>query len=450
MLIDLVVACCKNQHGLFQGIGVRNNIPWHSSEDLLHFKELTKGSTIIMGRKTHESIGRILPDRENIVIGNQFKKKIPKVFYVRSPEDALELAESLNQNQVYIIGGAQIYNYFLQHFCISKIYLTEINETHRTDREFIVSANFIQASSKSLSDNAVLKIYHSANPEENIYLNIIRNIIENGVSKDDRTGVGTLAVFGEKMTFNLQNGFPLLTTKKVPWKMVLKELLWFISGSTDAKVLQNQNVHIWNGNTTREFLDNRGLTHLPEGDLGAMYGFCFRYYGAEYINCETDYTGKGFDQIQNAVDLIKSDPGSRRILITSYNPAERNNICLYPCHGLVIQFFVRDGYLDCQMYQRSADMGLGVPFNIASYAFLTHMMAHVTEKSPGVLTIVTGDTHVYKNHIEPLKRQLNKTPYVFPWLKINRNVESIFNFKLEDFDMLDYRCYPSIKMQMAV
>jgi dihydrofolate reductase/thymidylate synthase len=450
MLIDIIVACCKNQQDRFIGIGAGNNIPWHSSEDLQHFKNITKDSAIIMGRKTHESIGRSLSDRHNIVIGNQFRKKTPGCFYVRSPEDAIELASSLNQTQVFIIGGSQIYNYFLHYYQVSKIYLTEINQTHQTDRSFVVPANYIEASYTILSNIATLKVYHCSNSAENSYLNIIKDIISNGVSKDDRTGVGTLANFGEKMTFDLQHGFPLLTTKRVPWKMVLKELLWFISGSTDNKILQEQNVHIWDGNTTREFLDNRGLSRLPEGDLGAMYGHAFRYYGSEYKDCKTDYNGQGYDQIANAVELIKNDPGSRRILITSYNPAERNNICLYPCHGLVIQFFVRNQFLDCQMYQRSADMGLGVPFNIASYAFLLTMMAHVTGKSPGKLAIITGDTHVYKNHIEPLQRQLNRVPYAFPELKINRTVDSIFDFKLEDFEMNDYRCYPGIKMKMAV
>lgn len=453
MLINIVVACSKDPYGdsheNFVGIGYDNRIPWHSPEDMESFKKITENTILLMGRKTHESIGRILTDRENFIVGNQFSKKIPGAFYFRSIEDAVETAKDLDKN-ISVIGGSEIYRYMLKNYTISKVYLTEINRVYTVNKFFHIDFKYFKISrQEKLSDLANLVVYNRKNSEEEAYLELIRKAI-GGSERVDRTSVGTFAVFGEKLTFDLSKGFPLLTTKKIPWKMVLKELLWFLSGSTDNQVLNEQNVHIWDGNTTREFLDSRGLNNLPEGDLGAMYGFQFRHSGAQYKDCKTDYTGQGFDQIKNAIDLIKNDPGSRRIIITSYNPADREKMCLYPCHGLVIQFFVRENMLDCQMYQRSADIGLGLPFNIASYAFLVHMFAHVTGLSPGVLNIITGDTHVYSNHVEPLKRQLERTPYAFPKLKINREVKDIFDFCTDDFDIIDYECYPGIKMQMAV
>lgn len=447
MIIDIVVACCRDLSGKFTGIAKDGEIPWKSSEDLEYFKNITMGKTVIMGRKTHEVIGRALPGRTNIVVGNRFHKKIPGCYYLRDCDSALELAEDLGNNQVFIIGGEGIYEYFIDNYKINTIYLTEIDEYHDCDRHF-KTPDFRLAKTIPLSELATVKVLHGVNFEEENYLNLIQKAIK-GTVKDDRTGVGTHSVFGEKLTFDLES-FPLLTTKKVPWKMVLKELLWFISGSTDNKVLQDQNVHIWDGNTSREFLDNRGLSHLPSGDLGEMYGHLFRHYGAEYVNCKTDYTGQGIDQIEYVIETIKNDPNSRRIMMTSFSPSSVKNSCLYPCHGNIIQFYIRGDKLDCQMYQRSADIGLGLPFNIASYAFLVYMIAHVTGYTPGILTIVTGDTHVYKTHIEPLSKQIVRTPYLFPRLEITRKVESIFDFKLDDFNIVEYRSYPEIKMEMCV
>jgi dihydrofolate reductase/thymidylate synthase len=207
--------------------------------------------------------------------------------------------------------------------------------------------------------------------EEYQYINLIKHILENGISKDDRTGVGTLSIFSHNMTFNLRERFPLLTTKKVYWKAVVEELLWFISGSTNSNILKEKGVNIWDGNSSREFLDSRGLTHYNQGDIGPGYGFQWRHFGATYENMHSDYSGKGVDQLQQVIELIKKDPYSRRIVMTSWNPCDVDSMALPPCH-MFCQFYVsKGGYLSCQMYQRSADMGLGVPFNIASYSLLT-------------------------------------------------------------------------------
>lgn len=252
------------------------------------------------------------------------------------------------------------------------------------------------------------------------------------------------------MRFDLRdNTFPLLTTKRVFWRGVAEELIWFIHGDTNAKTLQDKNIHIWDGNSTREFLDKCGFTDREEGDLGPVYGFQWRHIGAEYKTCKDDYTGQGIDQLNEVITRIKTNPNDRRIIMTAWNPIDIPKMALPPCHCLV-QFYVANGELSCQMYQRSADMGLGVPFNIASYALLTYMIAHVTGLKPGDFVHTLGDAHVYLNHVEPLKEQLQREPRPFPKLYIKRKVERIEDFVFEDFEVKDYNPHPKINMEMAV
>lgn len=282
------------------------------------------------------------------------------------------------------------------------------------------------------------------------YLELTQRIIAKGNKRLDRTGVGTLSIFGTQMRYNLRNNtLPLLTTKRVFFRGVAEELLWFIRGSTNAKDLQQKNIHIWDGNSTREFLDSAGFTDREEGDLGPVYGFQWRHFGAKYKTCHDNYTGEGIDQLAEVINRIKTNPTDRRIIMSAWNPVDIPQMALPPCHCLA-QFFVADGELSCQLYQRSADMGLGVPFNIASYALLTHMIAHVTGLKAGDFVHTTGDTHVYLNHVEPLKEQLVRKPKPFPTLHFKRDVKSIDEFQFEDFDVRGYEPYPSIKMQMAV
>jgi len=288
------------------------------------------------------------------------------------------------------------------------------------------------------------------NHDELQYLNLIQRIIDTGNAKGDRTGTGTMSLFGAQMRFDLRDGtFPLLTTKKVFWRGIAEELFWFIRGSTDAKELQEKNVRIWDANGSRTFLDNLGFTDREEGDLGPVYGFQWRHFGAEYIDTKADYAGQGVDQLMDVIDKIKNKPNDRRIIMCAWNPADLNRMALPPCHCLV-QFYVANGELSCQLYQRSADMGLGVPFNIASYALLTHMIAHVTNLKPGDFVHTLGDAHVYSNHVEPLKVQLQREPKSFPKLIIKRQVEKIEDFKFEDFAVEGYEPHPKITMEMAV
>ncbi|KAJ6638179.1 Thymidylate synthase [Pseudolycoriella hygida] len=282
------------------------------------------------------------------------------------------------------------------------------------------------------------------------YLNLIKHILGHGKKRGDRTGVGTISVFGGQMRFNLRNQtFPLLTTKKVFFRGIAEELLWFIKGCTDAKELQKKNVRIWDGNSTREFLDKNGFTDREEGDLGPVYGFQWRHFGAKYKTCKDDYSGHGVDQLNDVIKRIKENPNDRRIIMSAWNPIDVPQMALPPCHCLV-QFYVADGELSCQLYQRSADMGLGVPFNIASYALLTHMIAHVTGLKAGDFVHTLGDAHVYLNHIEPLQEQIKREPKPFPVLNFKRTVNSIEDFVYEDFEIKDYVSHPSIKMDMAI
>lgn len=290
----------------------------------------------------------------------------------------------------------------------------------------------------------------AGNAEEMQYLRIVQDIINTGVKRGDRTGTGTLSKFGVQMRFSLRdNVLPLLTTKRVFWRGVAQELLWFVAGCTNAKALSEKGIRIWDRNASREFLDGRGLIHREEWDLGPVYGFQWRHFGADYADMHADYSGKGVDQLANCIKSIKENPTDRRIVMSAWNPADLDKMALPPCH-MFAQFYVANGELSCQMYQRSADMGLGVPFNIASYSLLTRMMAQVCGLRAGEFVHVIGDAHVYLNHVEPLREQLTRTPYAFPTLKINEAVTDIDGFKYEDFTVEGYKCHKTIKMALAV
>jgi len=284
---------------------------------------------------------------------------------------------------------------------------------------------------------------------EQQYIDLVREVIETGDDRSERTGTGTFAKFGCQMKFDLRTSFPLLTTKKVFWKGVVEELLWFLRGSTNANVLSNKGVTIWDANASRQSLDKLGLTHREVGDLGPIYGWQWKHFGAKYVDMHTDYTGQGVDQLAELIHTIKHNPNDRRMILTAWNPTDLKQVALPACH-LMCQFFVAKGELSCQLYQRSCDLGLGVPFNIASYALLTVMLAHVTGLKPGEFIHTMGDTHVYKNHVEALKTQIARTPRPFPTLKITREVSDIESFQLEDFEITGYDPYPAVQMEMSI
>jgi thymidylate synthase len=285
--------------------------------------------------------------------------------------------------------------------------------------------------------------------QEHQYLDLIKDVINNGTVKDDRTKIGTISKFGAMMRFSLRDDFPLLTTKRVFWKGVVEELLFFIKGDTNSKHLEEKSINIWAKNTSREFLDSLGLHDREEGDMGPMYGFQWRHYGAKYTNMHADYTGQGIDQLRECIRLIKEDPTSRRIVMSAWNVSDMSDMVLNPCH-ILVQFNVSNGELSCMMFQRSVDCGLGLAFNIASYALLTYIIAHITGLKVGDLIISTGDTHIYLNHVEPLKIQLERDPRPFPKVVIKCEPKDIDDYKFEDFELVDYKPHPTIKMDMAV
>ncbi|KAL3455829.1 thymidylate synthase [Aspergillus heterothallicus] len=311
--------------------------------------------------------------------------------------------------------------------------------------------------------------------EEYQYLDLVREILETGEKRPDRTGTGTISIFAPRpLKFKLNdNGspiLPLLTTKRVFTRAVIAELLWFIQGNTSSHALSQAGVKIWDGNGSREFLDRVGLSHREEGDLGPVYGFQWRHFGAEYVDAKTDYTDKGVDQLAHIIHKLRTDPYDRRMILSAWNPKDIPSMALPPCH-MFAQFYVSypqgaaaasdddsteektkpQGHLHCQLYQRSCDMGLGVPFNIASYALLTHMIAHVCELVPGSLTHVMGDAHVYLDHVDALKTQLEREPRAFPQLEIPREKGgSIDGWQVGDFVIKGYEPHGPIPMKMSV
>ncbi len=261
------------------------------------------------------------------------------------------------------------------------------------------------------------------------YLDLLDHVLQHGTKKTDRTGTGTNSVFGYQMRFNFDDGFPLLTTKKLHLKSILYELLWFLKGETNIKFLTENNVSIWN-----EWADGNG-------ELGHVYGYQWRSWGKP--------DGQKVDQISQVIDSINNNPDSRRHIVSAWNVGEMDKMALPPCH-LLFQFYIADGMLSCQMYQRSADIFLGVPFNIASYAILTMMVAQVTGLKPGEFVHTLGDAHLYLNHIEQAKLQLTRQPYALPQLKINPDIKNIFDFKYEDFSLENYNAHPHIKAAISV
>jgi dihydrofolate reductase/thymidylate synthase len=489
MNIKLNIIYCDTTDGI---IGVKNDLFCKLSSDLKYFQKITttkfnnKENVVIMGYNTWKSIGKPLKNRTNIVISKNHKDEFNEnsdVSCFESIESCFKHLMNIDFGKVFIIGGSTIYKeIILNHFDkIDLIYHTEIlvnvpvdilihNSEDLTFSGISLPQYMIDKSIKNLKHDykkSIGKIYdfttnqyiekeinysenvyqktNNINHEEYQYLNIMKDILENGSQKQSRNSI-VYSQFGKQMKFDLRNGFPLLTTKRVPWKTVLRELIWFINGSTDNRLLQQQNVHIWDGNSTKEFLESRGLEHYEDGDLGPIYGFQWRHFGAEYKNHETDYSEKGKDQLQWIIDEIKSNPNSRRLIMSSWNPSDLEKMALPPCH-VMVQFNIDGEYIDAQLYQRSGDLFLGVPFNIASYSFLLHIIGNLTGYTPRYFIHTLGDTHIYENHKEAVNEQLSRIPSQFPKILVN-NIKNINEIEESDFEILDYNYYPTIKADM--
>lgn len=300
-------------------------------------------------------------------------------------------------------------------------------------------------------ENMISKKNLEKNLEECQYLQLIQDILEKGTVEDCRNGT-THSLFGNMMRFSLKDGqIPILTTKRIAWKTCFQELVWFISGSTSNHTLQKQGVNIWTPNASREFLDSRGLHNLEEGDLGPIYGHQWRHFNAPYTNSSQDYTDKGIDQLQNIITMLKNPEQrtSRRMILSAWNPEQLNEMALPPCH-ILMQFNVRDNqYLSCALYQRSGDVGLGVPFNIASYSFLVHILAKHCNLIADEFVYFLGNAHIYTEHLEVLKEQIQKMPFIFPKINIKTQHEKIEEYSLDDIEWIEpYQSHGTIKMKM--
>ncbi|KAL8129539.1 hypothetical protein V2J09_018694 [Rumex salicifolius] len=486
------------------GIGKDGKLPWNLPSDLKFFKDITlttsapgKKNAVVMGRKTWESIPskyRPLPGRLNVILTRSLESNIitsEDVVTCQSMVSALELLAgstySVSIERVFVIGGGQILKEALNGPACDAIHITEIETGIECDTfippidsflfhpwysslpsvennirfcfttyarvrralvdmdaqdESMVASSKLNTSKFEIQDFSFLPQNVLKRHEEYMYLQLVEEILSNGNVKGDRTGTGTLSKFGSQRVF---------------WRGVVEELLWFISGSTNARILQDKGIHIWVGNASRSYLDSIGLNDREEGDLGPVYGFQWRHFGARYTNMHADYTGQGFDQLSDVIHKIKNNPDDRRIILSAWNPSDLKMMALPPCHmfaqaGVSLYvFYVANGELSCQMYQRSADMGLGVPFNIASYALLTCMIAHSNcDLIPGEFIHVIGDTHVYATHIAPLQEQLKNQPRPFPILKINPEKKDINSFVASDFKLTGYDPHQKIEMKMAV
>lgn len=445
MRVNLIVA--MDEKG---GIGKNGLIPWNVPEDLHMFRRMTKGGTVVMGRRTWESLqGRPLPGRQNIVIGSHDVrppkgKSPPATEWMTTTSLALALPAS-TRHQVWIIGGARLYQEALP--MVTRAVVTHIPGDYKCDvvmnpiPETMFTSRVEQkhVGTTGPFTTVVLKRW---NKQEHEYLKLVRSILNYGDPILDRTGTGVRSLFGPQLRFSLNRGkFPLMTTKRVALGAIVKELLWFLRGSTNANELKAQGCNIWNANAA-EFAARKGLPEV--GPLGPVYGHQWRHFGQTPNRL-------GVDQILQVIQELKTNRHSRRLVVTAWNPQDLEDVALPPCH-VMFQFHVSSrNELSCKMYQRSADMGLGVPFNIASYALLTYIIGHFTGYEPHELFISFGNAHVYNDHVEALRTQLTRIPYAFPKMKVTIPPRATIDTLRPDyFHLQGYHCFPALPMPMSV
>ena len=458
---NIIVACDNNN-----GIGYENNLPWKFQKDMDFFKYITKTNQIlptinnsknilIMGRKTFESIGcKTLPDRLSFVITSNPLTDTENIKYFSNFYKALESALTYNNSDVWVIGGSTIYNTALRHWACNKIYLTQIDHIFNCDKFLNLNndikwTNELEITDTNLLDNKKYKLNFKEgiiNPNiEALYLETLYDVSKTGERRMTRNGY-TFSKFHKTISWDLDNGFPLLTTKKMFWKGIVEELLFFIRGETDSNKLSENGVKIWEPNTRRDFLDNLGFNY-PEGEMGPMYGYQWRFFNKPYPDNGVD---NGVDQLKNIIEEIKNNNTSRRLIMTDFNPCQVNQGVLYPCHSIVIQFYVENNNLSCSMYQRSGDLFLGVPFNIASTSLLLCIIAQLVNLKPKNVNLIIGDNHIYEEHINQVLEQLSRVPYNLPKFKIKefKSLKEVEESSLQDYEIIDYLSYNIIKATM--
>ena len=471
-----------------RGIGKNNNIPWYISDDLKHFKFTTTyntqtvlPNTVVMGKNTWLSLPKKckpLNDRHNIVLSSSTNfEDADKTHFVtnnlKSVVSYLKNAYSEKKisSKVFIIGGEQLYKGFVESYTsyISKIYVTEVYVNIECDRFFPeIEKDFIlekvsEFKKESLNNYRYLVYLNKnlikdrtnlfTNFEEENYKSLIKDILDDGIQKIDRTGVGILSYFAPlNIRYDISETFPLCTIRRGFLRGIFEELMLYIRGQTDNKILQEKKITIWDGNTTREFLDKQGLTNLEEGDFGPTYGFNMRHYGEDYINCNTKYT-EGIDQLKYVIDLIKNSPTSRRMMINLWDPRTIDKCALPPCL-CQYQFNVNTDKktLNLQIYLRSSDVYLANNWNVCTGAIFVYLICnlYVIELTPGYISVVIGDAHLYLNHLEAAKEIIKRESYPYPKLEIKSKKNNIEEFEWEDLKLIGYKAHPNIKVDMAV
>lgn len=436
-MYQIITACTKKY-----GIGRDNDLPWHCPEEFKLFREKTQNSILVCGRKTTDNLPS-LPERI--------------VYTVSKSNGSLEFQLSRLRNtypdkNIFIAGGGEIYDYTLRKLphLVCKFHISIMKEDSVCDTYI---TEFKKAEWVILEEYDYPAFTHYVlkyDPRESQYTELIKSI-----PKTFRTtrNSETASVFGKNFKFDLSDGsFPLITTKKMFFRGVVEELLFFIRGQTDSKLLEAKGVNIWRPNTTREFLDSNGFKDRREGLMGPMYGFQWRSFNCMYDEETGEKLTEGVDQLQNVIELIRTDPTSRRIVMTSFNPRQAWQGVLYPCHSLVIQFYVSDqNSLDMYCYNRSQDLFLGTPFNIASSALLLLLIAKITNKNVGTLHMSMGDVHLYKSHYDIALSQSERVPYPFPKVTFRdvATLEEIEAMTYEDFTLENYRSHPVLKAEMV-
>lgn len=479
-----------------RAIGIKNNLIFKLPRDMQFFKNTTiktnvsnKTNAVIMGKNTFNSLrGPCLPKRHNCVISNSIfngtnVSNTENISYFSNIHTCLN---NLNYRDdiesIYVIGGESIYKYFMDNNLYDELLISYVsepevdygdtffpyinfniyNKVDQISNENILNGNnlykysiynikkTVDYNDLNICNNNAFIYAMTENKNEYQYLNLLRKVRDKGTMRQTRNS-NTISLFSEKMEFDISESFPLLTTKKVYFKGIAAELLWFINGKTDSKLLEKDKVNIWRGNSSREYLDSIGLNSNREGDCGPIYGFQWRHFNAKYKGPDEDYTGEGIDQLGRIIDLIKNDPMSRRMFMSGWNPCQLDEMALPPCH-VSYQFYVRfendTKYLDCMMYQRSGDLFLGVPFNIASTSMLVYILANICDIKPGKINIVIGDAHIYENHINQIEEQINRVPTHFPRLVINKKLNNLEELNYEDLVLEDYNPQPTIKASM--
>ena len=462
------------------GLGKEGVLPWNIKDELKLFKEKTLNTILIVGRKTFETLP-YLKDRQIFCIARQFKtlnsnQNVSILF--QSIEEAINEAEKFNK-QIYIIGGSEIYDYVFKNFKDKlKVHLSIINNKYNCDRYFNLShlENLYVSKEIKHSEFTHYEMEYQRYGEYQ-YINIVKDILKNGEERIGRNGK-IISDFTKHLKFDLRDGFPLLTTKKMFLKGIIEELLFFIRGDTDTNILEKKGINIWKGNTCRKFLDSNGFKDRKEGEMGPMYGSIWRNFnglsdesekmvlkdskkcemryksynvdGMSYIEDSVKSIDFGIDQLSYVINEINTNPTSRRILLTTYNPAQVNQGVLYPCHSVIIQFYIKDGFLDMFCYNRSSDIFLGLPFNIASSSLFLIIIAKITNLTPRYFNLTLGDAHIYENHIDSLKEQINRIPYKFPTINLPeiKNLKDIEKLTYEDFKINNYMYHPQIKAEM--